>query len=157
MCQCVLYVRIKINFKFCENNFFYQVLHFPFISVHISVRLACLWEFMIFVVATNEILSRIPFQQLFCLLLFWFGKSRITSKANFFLSKFLSSLSLIRIFWFHCHHFQVVCGLCSDCKAPLRYLMYKPARVCQECFDKLSTGKRRPLTRERPFDLLSRG
>ncbi|ELT96558.1 hypothetical protein CAPTEDRAFT_180983 [Capitella teleta] len=33
---------------------------------------------------------------------------------------------------------KVVCGFCSDCKAPLRYLMYKPARVCQECFDKLS-------------------
>lgn len=37
--------------------------------------------------------------------------------------------------------FQVVCGFCSDCKAPLRYLMYKPARVCQECFEKLSIGR----------------
>ncbi|XP_071084148.1 FYVE, RhoGEF and PH domain-containing protein 6-like isoform X2 [Haliotis cracherodii] len=32
---------------------------------------------------------------------------------------------------------RVVCGYCSDNKAPLRYLKYKSARVCDDCFEKL--------------------
>ena len=36
--------------------------------------------------------------------------------------------------------FQIICGNCSENKAPLRYLMYKPARVCDECFEKLARG-----------------
>ncbi|XP_046583050.1 LOW QUALITY PROTEIN: FYVE, RhoGEF and PH domain-containing protein 1-like, partial [Haliotis rubra] len=35
---------------------------------------------------------------------------------------------------------RVVCGYCSDNKAPLRYLKYKPARVCDDCFEKLEKG-----------------
>ncbi|XP_046357623.2 FYVE, RhoGEF and PH domain-containing protein 6-like isoform X4 [Haliotis rufescens] len=32
---------------------------------------------------------------------------------------------------------RVVCGYCSDNKAPLRYLKYKSSRVCDDCFEKL--------------------
>ncbi|XP_070193286.1 uncharacterized protein [Littorina saxatilis] len=32
---------------------------------------------------------------------------------------------------------RIICGNCSENKAPLRYLKYKPARVCDECFHKL--------------------
>ena len=35
---------------------------------------------------------------------------------------------------------QVVCRMCSDYKAPLRYLMYKPDRVCTSCFEQLHKG-----------------
>lgn len=34
---------------------------------------------------------------------------------------------------------RVVCSSCSDNKAPLEYLRNKPARVCNECFQKLHT------------------
>ena len=36
---------------------------------------------------------------------------------------------------------QVVCRVCSDYKAPLRYLTYKPDRVCKSCFEQLRQGK----------------
>ena len=36
---------------------------------------------------------------------------------------------------------QVVCTFCSDYKAPLRYLEYKAARVCMDCYDVLEKGK----------------
>ncbi|XP_025106664.1 FYVE, RhoGEF and PH domain-containing protein 6-like isoform X3 [Pomacea canaliculata] len=32
---------------------------------------------------------------------------------------------------------RIICGNCSENRAPLRYLMYKPARVCDDCFQKL--------------------
>ncbi|KAK2182730.1 hypothetical protein NP493_340g03068 [Ridgeia piscesae] len=32
---------------------------------------------------------------------------------------------------------KVVCRVCSDYKAPLRYLAYKPDRVCKSCFEQL--------------------
>ncbi|XP_041348475.1 FYVE, RhoGEF and PH domain-containing protein 6-like [Gigantopelta aegis] len=32
---------------------------------------------------------------------------------------------------------RIVCGYCSENKAPLRYLKYRSDRVCDECFDKL--------------------
>ncbi|GFR90665.1 FYVE, RhoGEF and PH domain-containing protein 6 [Elysia marginata] len=32
---------------------------------------------------------------------------------------------------------RIICAQCSQNKAPLRYLKYKPSRVCDECFDKL--------------------
>ena len=48
-------------------------------------------------------------------------------------SVFMQSLSLAVCF-------QVVCSSCSDNKAPLEYLRNKPARVCNECFQKLHTG-----------------
>ncbi|CAG5115277.1 unnamed protein product, partial [Candidula unifasciata] len=32
---------------------------------------------------------------------------------------------------------RVVCSNCSDNKAPLRYLKFEPARVCDHCFEKL--------------------
>lgn len=32
---------------------------------------------------------------------------------------------------------KVVCGACSDNKAPLPYLKFEAARVCDECFDAL--------------------
>ncbi|KAI0232072.1 hypothetical protein LSAT2_017572 [Lamellibrachia satsuma] len=32
---------------------------------------------------------------------------------------------------------KVVCRVCSDYKAPLRYLTYKPDRVCKSCFEQL--------------------
>ena len=35
----------------------------------------------------------------------------------------------------------MVCSLCSDNKAPLRYMKYQPARVCDDCFDKLKKGQ----------------
>lgn len=34
---------------------------------------------------------------------------------------------------------RVICSSCSDNKAPLEYLRNKPARVCNECFQKLVT------------------
>lgn len=33
---------------------------------------------------------------------------------------------------------RIICGNCSENKAPLRYLMYKSHRVCDDCFEKLS-------------------
>lgn len=36
---------------------------------------------------------------------------------------------------------QVVCSNCSDNRAPLEYLRNKSVRVCEECFQKLQTGK----------------
>ncbi|KAK7481794.1 hypothetical protein BaRGS_00026941, partial [Batillaria attramentaria] len=32
---------------------------------------------------------------------------------------------------------RIICGNCSENKAPLRYLLYKPARVCDDCYEKL--------------------
>ncbi|XP_060563641.1 FYVE, RhoGEF and PH domain-containing protein 6-like isoform X2 [Ruditapes philippinarum] len=34
----------------------------------------------------------------------------------------------------------VVCGNCSDCKAPLRYLKYKSVRVCDKCYKTLKAA-----------------
>ena len=36
--------------------------------------------------------------------------------------------------------YQVVCGSCSDSTAPLAYLDYTQARVCDKCYDMLLKG-----------------
>ena len=36
--------------------------------------------------------------------------------------------------------FQVVCGSCSENTAPLAYLNYTQARVCDKCYDVLLKG-----------------
>ncbi|XP_076448125.1 uncharacterized protein LOC143284890 [Babylonia areolata] len=43
---------------------------------------------------------------------------------------------------------RIICGNCSENKAPLRYLMYKPARVCDECFEKLAKEVEEGLEKE---------
>ncbi|XP_045165344.2 protein piccolo-like isoform X2 [Mercenaria mercenaria] len=49
----------------------------------------------------------------------------------------------------------VVCGNCSDCKAPLRYLKYKSVRVCDKCFKTLEAAAENEKDEEDGGNLLS--
>ncbi|BFZ10698.1 hypothetical protein BsWGS_13737 [Bradybaena similaris] len=44
---------------------------------------------------------------------------------------------------------RVVCSHCSENKAPLRYLAFEPARVCDSCYDKLRAAITSELERSR--------
>ncbi|KAL8581959.1 hypothetical protein ACOMHN_027941 [Nucella lapillus] len=44
---------------------------------------------------------------------------------------------------------RIICGNCSENKAPLRYLLYKPHRVCDECFEKLANEVEEHLEKEK--------
>ncbi|GFN90871.1 fyve, rhogef and ph domain-containing protein 6 [Plakobranchus ocellatus] len=44
---------------------------------------------------------------------------------------------------------RIICAQCSQNKAPLRYLKYKPSRVCDECFDKLKEDLAKEVNMEK--------
>ena len=45
---------------------------------------------------------------------------------------------------YHCRACgQVVCSTCSSNKAPLRYLDFDSARVCDTCFEAIEKGKKK--------------
>ncbi|XP_005095950.2 FYVE, RhoGEF and PH domain-containing protein 6 [Aplysia californica] len=57
-------------------------------------------------------------------------------------------LSEFTITWrrHHCRSCgRVICSQCSDNKAPLRYMKYQPARVCDECYETLKEDMKNDL------------